>query len=328
MAVILTTIQPPTDCVLDLASKVQPLGEQLIVVGDRKGPESYDIPGCHFLSIDDQKELPFRLARLLPENHYARKNLGYLVACSKRAPVIYETDDDNAPTHNWTMRSPRVDARECTSSSWVNIYSSFTSELIWPRGLPLDRIHHPPELREDISSVVAPVQQGLVNGSPDVDAIWRFMFKTEFTFDDSPSVSLGPGTWSPFNSQSTWWWPEAYALLYLPSYCSFRMTDIWRSFVAQRCLWLHGYSVVYHCPEAYQIRNPHRLMKDFSDEIVGYTRNHEIADILMSAPLDKEESLAQNLSKCYLSLVAQGLFPEKEMSLVEAWVSDVASFLE
>jgi hypothetical protein len=38
-------------------------------------------------------------------------------------------------------------------------------------------------------------------------------------------------------------------LLYLPSHCCFRMTDIWRSFIAQRCLWELGHWVVCQAPE-------------------------------------------------------------------------------
>ena len=126
----------------------------------------------------------------------------------------------------------------------------------------------------------APIQQGLANNSPDVDAVWRLVLDEEFTFSEGPSVLLRPGAWCPFNSQTTWWWPEAYPLLYLPSYCSFRMTDIWRSFVAQRCLWETGNGVVFHGPEVFQERNLHSLSSDFEAEIPGYLGNASIAHTL------------------------------------------------
>ena len=78
-------------------------------------------------------------------------------------------------------------------------------------------------------------------------------------------VWLGPETWCPFNSQSTWWFPVAYPLMYLPSRVSFRMTDIWRGFVAQRCLWELGKGIVFHAAEVVQRRNPHALLRDFAD---------------------------------------------------------------
>ena len=111
----------------------------------------------------------------------------------------------------------------------------------------------------------APIQQGLVNGSADVDAIWRLVMDREFFFEPRASVFLEPGNWCPFNTQTTWWWPVAYPLLYIPSYCSFRMCDIWKSFVAQRCLWELDMGIVFHAPEVYQDRNVHDLMRDFRD---------------------------------------------------------------
>ncbi len=69
----------------------------------------------------------------------------------------------------------------------------------------------------------------------------------------------------PFGAR---WWPEAYSLMYLPSYCSFRMTDM-AQLIAQHCLWELGYGVVSHSAEVVQERNLHVLMHDFSDEYQG-----------------------------------------------------------
>ena len=136
-----------------------------------------------------------------------------------------------------------------------------------------------------VEAVECPIQQGLANGSPDVDAVWRLMFDREFDFDAGPSVFLGPGSWCPFNSQSTWWFRNAFALLYLPSLVSFRVTDIWRSFIAQRCLWELGSGVVFHAPESFQKRNIHNLLSDFEQEIPGYLNNNRIVSILEKTQL-------------------------------------------
>ena len=115
-----------------------------------------------------------------------------------------------------------------------------------------------------------PIQQGLVDGDPDVDAVYRLVLDLPFRFERGASVALGTGAWCPFNSQNTSWWPDAYALMYLPAYCSFRMTDIWRSFVAQRIAWENGWSVLFREATVRQRRNPHDLMRDFRDEVPGY----------------------------------------------------------
>jgi hypothetical protein len=79
---------------------------------------------------------------------------------------------------------------------------------------------------------------------------WFFRFQSHFL--PNRRVALGAGAWSPFNSQNTAWYPKAYPLLYLPSYCSFRMTDIWRSFVAQRIAWENGWAVLFKSPDVYR----------------------------------------------------------------------------
>jgi hypothetical protein len=327
MHAVITTIQSPTESVRGLSVRLAGHGGLMLIVGDKKGPPSYDLPGTEFLSLASQLETPFALARLLPTGHYTRKNVGYLIAMARGASCIYETDDDNAPLPEWRPRDRDVPVRRVTQSGWVNVYRCFSSERVWPRGFPLDALvesfSRMPALGGAPESARAPIQQGLANRSPDVDAIWRLVLDSPFDFDDGPSVLLPPGAWCPFNSQSTWWWPEAYPLLYLPSNCSFRMTDIWRGFVAQRCLWELGLGLVFHAPEVFQERNPHDLMRDFHDEIPGYLRNRELAKVLEGLSLmGGAGNVGRNLRTCYEALVAREFFPRAELDLLDAWLAD------
>ena len=329
-AIVITTVQEPTACVKALADCARSHQLPLIVIGDRKGPEQFQLTGCEFVPIDKQRELPFRLAPLLPEKHYARKNLGYLLAISRGFDCIYETDDDNAPTGNWKMRSIKTSAypiQQRSSATWANIYEAYTSELIWPRGFPLSQIRRTFadnfEVEGGLVQVVAPIQQGLANGSPDVDAVWRLVLDHEIAFNDSQNTVLPRGIWCPFNSQNTWWWSEVFLLLYLPSYCSFRMTDIWRSFIAQRCLWELDYELEFHQADVKQTRNEHNLMRDFDDEVVGYLRNEEIRSILESCDLlPGKQQLSDNLRRCYEALVRAKVVGIQELELVNAWIDD------
>ena len=325
---VITTIQNPAVAVRQLVSKLHGLGAKLIVIGDKKGPASFELEGTKFLSLNDQLDSIFELASKLPTNHYARKNIGYLVAISKGALCIYETDDDNAPSESWEMRMKSVKASSIDRKGWVNAYRFFTEENIWPRGFPLDEIAAGVRVpaRGELCELEAPIQQGLADNSPDVDAVWRLVFDRPFTFCKETSIYLPSGAWCPFNSQSTWWWPEAYPLMYLPSYCSFRMTDIWRSFIAQRCLWEMGYGVVFHAPEVIQERNEHNLMRDFADEVPGYTKNKEFVSVLENLTLEKGidgEVIGDNLRRCYQALVEHDYFPEKELELVDTWLKDL-----
>lgn len=328
MKIVVTTIQPPTAAMRVWSERAGPQG--LIVVGDAAGPPHFDLPDTRFLSLDDQLASPWDLARAMPSGHYARKNIGYLQAVSDGASCIYETDDDNAPLPGWGDRGEAVSAFRAASESgpaWVNIFSFFTNELVWPRGLPLDRIRCGSEsvsVSAEPDLVPAPVQQGLANGSPDADAVWRLIMDRDIVFDDGPAILLSPQCWCPFNSQSTWWRPVAYPLLYLPRNCSFRMCDIWRSFVAQRCLWELDSGVVFHAPDVVQERNPHDLAKDFQDELPGHMRTPRLAEALEDTSLQQGTArVGDNLLNCYEALVREGFYPSEELQLVESWLRDL-----
>ena len=325
---VLTTIQPPTACVWRLAEVLAARGAPLLVVGDRKGPEHFALPGAQFYPLAEQQRLPFALARRLPVGHYSRKNLAYLLAVARGAGCIYETDDDNMPSPAWQVRPLVVEAQAVAARPWMNVYAAFSERHVWPRGFPLERVADPATRAHDPAGparpVAAPVQQGLADLAPDVDAVWRLTLDGELYFRPGPSLWLPPGTWCPFNSQTTWWWPPAYPLLYLPSHVSFRMTDIWRGFVAQRCLWELGYGLVFHGPEAIQERKQHDLLRDFRDEVPGYLNNHEIARRLAALALAPGSgAVRDNLVRCYEGLAAGGLLPDDELPLVRAWVEDL-----
>src|SRR4030042_6377033 len=95
----------------------------LIIIGDEKSPKEFKIEGCDYYSIERQQNLNFELAGLLPFNSYARKNLGYLVANSRGACKIIETDDDNLPLKTfWNDRTLQTEGHLLINKDWVNIY--------------------------------------------------------------------------------------------------------------------------------------------------------------------------------------------------------------
>lgn len=330
--IVVTSIQAPTPCMRRLAEEARRHGFSWVVVGDRKGPARFDLEPAELVPIETQRALPFRLAGALPERHYARKNLGYLLAMARGCTRLYETDDDNAPTARWTPRERKAEARRlrpraASDAGWANVYSLFTSQPIWPRGLPLDRVRDRLgdrfALESGLVRAEAPIQQGLADGAPDVDAIWRLVMDRDVTFEDRPSVFLPPGVWCPFNSQNTWWWSEVFPLLYLPSHCSFRMTDIWRSFVAQRCLWALGHQLEFHSADVHQARNDHSLVRDFEDECPGYLGNDKIRLLLERLSLRPGgDELPGNLHRCWDAMTGAGFVKPAEMELVEAWLAD------
>lgn len=325
-AIVITSIASPNTVLRKIASDCIARGLNFYVIGDVKSPADFSLAGCDFYSVSRQLDLPFKSATLSPLKHYARKNLGYLLAIQNGASIILETDDDNMPGAQFY--EPLAVSQEIptlTESGWVNIYRYFSDLLIWPRGLPLDEVSKPLPPLTDTRRVICPIQQGLADDNPDVDAIYRLLLPLDITFKGPLRIGLGRNSWSPFNSQNTVFYKEAFPLLYLPAYCSFRMTDIWRSFVAQRIAWENGWSILYREATVAQSRNDHRLMKDFEDEIPGYLHNNEIRESLEALSLSPGLiHIASNLRLCYEKLVALGLVGEQELPLLEAWIADLS----
>lgn len=302
-----------------------------IVIGDTKSPNDFHIDGCDFWSIDRQFTLPFELAKITPAKHYSRKNLGYLLAIKNGATEIIETDDDNIPREEfWHEKQREVISHKFENSGWVNVYYYFTKNKIWPRGFPLEELQNKQielsTLKYD--AVNCPIQQGLADENPDVDAVYRLTYPLPVGFEIKAKLALGKNAWSPFNSQNTLWFPEAFALMYLPSYCSFRMTDIWRSYVAQRIAWECGWSILFHEPTVWQERNEHNLMKDFEDEIPGYTNNFNICKELQSLQLKAgQTNIYENLISCYQKLIEINVIGKDEMVLLQAWIKDIKKIM-
>ena len=102
------------------------------------------------------------------------------------------------------------------------------------------------------------------------------------------------------------------------------MTDIWRSFVAQRLAWANGWGVLFHEATVSQDRNVHDLTRDFRDEVPGYLENRAICDALATLQLPAGvEHLADNMRRAYELLVARGWLDERELELLDAWLNDL-----
>jgi hypothetical protein len=90
------------------------------------------LEGATFLNIDAQNSSGFHLAKLCPTQHYARKNIAYLVAIRDGAKLIIETDDDNLPYSTfWESRSMIKTVPICERLGWLNVYSYFTKTNIF-----------------------------------------------------------------------------------------------------------------------------------------------------------------------------------------------------
>lgn len=325
-SIIITSIFAPTKAI-DKFSQLTDY--QLIVAGDKKSPDAWQAPNTTYLSIADQEQQGFQLSTQLPYNHYGRKMMGYLYAIQQGADLIIDTDDDNIPYESWEF--PAMEGQFLTSPAdkgFVNIYKTFTQQHIWPRGFPLDLITSDQHILAEEQLILGTAQvgiwQGLADGDPDVDAIYRLTNNTECYFDDHAPVVLAQGTLCPFNSQNTAIRRELFALLYMPAYVTFRFTDILRGLVAQPIMWAHGYRLGFTKATVVQERNPHDYMKDFESEIPCYLHPNKVIE-LVSQAISPDNSVAANLLKAYEALLTAAIVTPEEISLLKLWLQDLDS---
>jgi hypothetical protein len=326
-ALVVTSINPPNAALRELASGCIMHEWDFVLAGDSKSPASFHLDGCRFLSLETQRLSGFSSGVTCPEGSYTRKNIGYLEAMRAGATVIVETNDDNHPRPEfWQHRKAEMECRPVETDGWVNAYRYFSESFIYPRGLPL------PNARDEVPEAglsgihMCPVQQGLADTDPDVDAVYRMLFPLPFHFEAAHDpVLLRNGSWCPFNSQNTTFFQGAFPLLYLPARCSFRMTDIWRSFVAQRVLQAKKQGVLFHGPTVWQERNDHDLHRDFTDELPGYVNNARMRGELAALPLKADDSIRNMMESCYQTLIRHEWVGSDEEVLLQSWFDDLRS---
>lgn len=326
---VITTIAAPNAALKQFAAECKTRNIPFWLMGDAKSPRDFSLPDCHYWSIEKQKTLPFALQDLLPENSYARKNLGYLLAIQTGCDRILESDDDNFPTPAFFENTTAdVDVISLEQQGWVNIYHYFSDTTIWPRGLPLNHIKkaYPPLDSFQTKKVHCPIQQGLADDNPDVDAIYRLTQPLPIQFSGKQPVALGAHSWCPFNTQATVFFRPAFPLLYLPSTCNARLTDIWKSFVAQRIAWANDWHILFRPPTVWQERNEHNLMTDFAQEVEGYLQNETLCRELDALDLKAGEAhIPDNMLICYDRMIESGYIQPRERLLLQAWLEDITA---
>ncbi|MBC7949891.1 MAG: DUF288 domain-containing protein [Chitinophagaceae bacterium] len=317
--IVITSIFEPTEAIAAFADLSD---HHLVVVGDKKTPAGWNYKNCTYLDIPRQVELSASLANSIPFNHYGRKMLGYVYAMNEGADVIIDTDDDNIPYPGWEFPGFVGDYRSSLPDlGWVNIYHHFSDKHIWPRGLPLRNINDSREKlkwEKSTSTQKVGIWQGLADVDPDVDAIYRLTDNTPCTFNDSEPVVLKKGTVCPFNSQNTAIQRALFPLLFLPSFVTFRFTDILRGIIAQPILWQQGYCLGFTKATVVQKRNEHDYFKDFESEVPMYL--HTEKSLTAVTATVREGSVTDNLWNAYEALLKLGVVEDREMTVLREWL--------
>lgn len=330
--IVMTTIHLPT---LTVSALSQLVGWQVLVVGDRKTPKSWRTTNVIFLDVNHQKSLGYRVLQYLPYDSYTRKTIGYLYAIKHGAKYIYDVDDDNFPENGlggFQMSASTISHLVLlTNNLTSNPYVHFGQSSLWPRGYPLERIGLAPDRTYDLCETRTPaIQQGVVNGDPDLDAIGRLTrkhpsSKLVLKFDQAaPPYLLPSGTFAPFNSQNTFFRQSAFWAMFLPTMVPDRVSDIFRSYWAQRLMWLIGENLAFAPPNAFQERNGHSDLEDAKDEAGLY---HGVGNYIKELTRWKcsKQTFFDCVSELSHDLVVAGLWKSRDAEIVDAWIADLSA---
>eukprot|EP00741_Cyanophora_paradoxa_P000228 tig00000402_g221.t1 len=343
---IITTINPPTDDVRKVAAVP---GWQIVVVADKKTPKNWSLPeypNVHFLSVEDQEKLPYATRKLLPWNTYMRKNVGYLYAIERGATVVYETDDDNAllqdhvPVIEETAHVATLEP--CNPAGpdaqpVVNPYAYFGHRDIWPRGYPLQHLgtqdltctrRSAPLHAPGAPRVSVPVQQYLADADPDLDAVFRLVkpkLVGHIHFAKRDPVAVRRGLMVPYNTQNTVTLYQAFWGLWMPTSVNWRVSDIWRGYVAQAILWRLGARLAFGHATAVQVRNPHSYLHDFEEEMQLYLEAGKLVEFLRGwEPSEKAAgSVKAMMVELGDALLARKHWSELDANITRSFAADL-----
>lgn len=361
---VVTTIFVPNESIIGISNLK---GWCIVIVGDKITPDkAYDDlakkENVVYLSALKQEEMLERSSfmRMMPWKSFARKNIGYLLAISFGAKVIYDFDDDNvlSPLEDGATIPPPFFYEEdkgfertilhkfvAEADNDVIIEHAFNPYPFmgpdhhhsWPRGFPIDQVQKSFDVWNltnttvgDIKYSSIGVMQSLCNGDPDSDAIFRLSRKdaTKFKFDRSPTalpLLIPSSGYSPFNAQATTHLYHAFWGLYLPCTVPGRVTDIWRSFITQRVMRELGLYVLYTPPIVTHERNAHDYLGDLIAEADVYTKTSSLLAFLDSWSPKEAETLPEFIFELYIELYERDYIERHDVESTKEYLQSLVA---
>ena len=350
---VLTTILRPSEALRRLLLSRKWC---VVVVGDYKTPAPYTIPWTIlddvvvvYMSPEDQRSWEWPLLRFVPFNSFSRKNIGYLFALKHGAKVIWDFDDDNLlkfwvdgaatatapsldPFMNLTEQS-RISVKfvkkNDSSTAW-NPYPYLGVEYLpcWPRGMPLNEIHQSSSYKlvveaETLSWGQIGVLQSVADVQPDLDAIFRISHKSIVSFariNETKPVMTPDGVFSPYNAQATLHNRPAFWALLLPATVSGRVSDIWRSFFAQRLFRDAGLHLGFFArPLVVHDRSSHSLVGDLKSEEDLYEKTHKLIEFLNDWE-SEAENLPARMEELWIEAYERDYIQIDDVYMLQEWL--------
>ena len=271
----------------------------LIIVGDKKTPhhEYIELEKQHknvkYLTPEYQDLHYEELSKLIGWNTISRRNIGFLEALKLGGQIIASVDDDNIPFDNW--------GKDLMIDKEVNVYYYETGDIafdpigvtnykeLWHRGFPIQNLHARNNKYKITRKTIIPnIQADFWNGDPDIDAVCRLEHKPVCFFDEK-YFPLATNTFSPFNSQNTFFSREALKNYMVIPFIG-RMDDIWGGYYLESL----GFKVVYNKATVFQDRNIQNLTKNMMDEFLGYEKTLNLLNNLKENSNDLFKYIPEN----------------------------------
>ena len=351
---VVTTIFEPSEAV---RRWLRMEGWCLVIVGDKKSPKVYETrwtPGegndaVVYLSPEDQEALDNEFVNALPWNNFGHKNVGFLYAIMHGATVIWDFDDDNmlkfwipsaapegAPSLGAAIPSSQgvetIQVLEPYNHSFptYNPYPALGAPTLpsWPRGLPLSHIKlaesYDSQIKiRDISHQSVAVLQSLADHQPDLDAIYRITMPVPFSFkrsNETKPLLVPKGVLTPYNAQATLHLQPSFWALLLPITVHGRVSDIWRSYFAQRLFWDVGLQVGFlPRPIVVQDRNPHSNLEDLDAERDLYQKSEHLVEFLGKWE-GKGRTLIGRVEELWVALYERQYIEYADVLLLQRWL--------
>ncbi|XP_013389154.1 probable glycosyltransferase STELLO2 [Lingula anatina] len=327
--VVITTIFKPSKLAFQLSKKKDWC---VVVVADKKGFPTYDVPNVKYLTVQEQEQCEFNICKLLPWNHFGRKNIGFLYAMKHGAQLIYDTDDDNELKESLFIPDPaKIEVKnvKVQSKTLWNPYPFFSQyKDSWPRGFPLEKIKDnatkTQSVTDQLPNTNIGIIQSLADHEPDVDALYRLTQPLPFGFRQGNEYYAVPyGIMVPYNAQATLHTYDTFFAMYLPITVTGRVTDIWRAYFTVRLLWDIKRSLVFASPWVTQIRNAHNWLADFYAEWDLYFKSTQLAEFLQSWKPSRGGNIAHETKELYVALYETTFIESLDVRIIDAWLKDL-----
>ena len=325
IAIVIFTTNEPTLAI----HKYSNIDEcDLIIVANNKTPiDKYKNVNCILLSIEKQSKLFPKFHKLLPIDHYCRKNMGYAYAIKNEYDIIVDTNDDIVPNNSLkNILKKKYSKYLISGSDFINVYHMFTSIKMWPRGFPLDKIKKKPtyKILHTTNGEIG-IIQGLIDGSPDTDSIFKMVFDIfdNFKFKNNNNMYiLDNNSYCSCNGYNTYWLnKDLFYLLYIPCNISYKFCDILKMYIAQKFARTHDMKITFVSPNVSRNNDNIDNSECFSQEIEMFTNINKLIEIL-----NKDEDYDYNLQKLYNILVNENIIYEniisnhKEHKILKEWL--------